>query len=274
MQYGRLTKKALSDLVNRRGDTKTNISKIIYYGFVQNVIFAALQNGLSFLLFGSDDEELIDDKASRAFNSALDSFLRGMGIHGALASTLKNTAIEWQKQKSAGFGKERPEKIMQAVVNLSPPAGSKVRKIMQAYYSDAYNEGVPEQLGWRLENPNFAMAASLTEALTNIPAARLLNKANNLEEAITGSHEPWKRAALVAGWDKWSLGIKDEELEQAKEDAKKQRARDKKINKDKKQKVSGQKEVRCHGINSQGNRCGLTAVTDVKRWKCFHHRNQ
>ena len=274
MQYGRLTKKALSDLVNRRGDTKTNISKIIYYGFVQNVVFAALQNGLSFLLFGSDDEELIDDKASRAFNSALDSFLRGMGIHGALASTLKNTAIEWQKQKSAGFGKERPEKIMQAVVNLSPPAGSKVRKIMQAYYSDAYNEGVPEQLGWRLENPNFAMAASLTEALTNIPAARLLNKANNLEEAITGSHEPWKRAALVAGWDKWSLGIKDEELEQAKEDAKKQRARDKKINKDKKQKVSGQKEVRCHGINSQGNRCGLTAVTDVKRWKCFHHRNQ
>jgi hypothetical protein len=274
MQYGRLTKKALSDLVNRRGDTKTNISKIIYYGFVQNVVFAALQNGLSFLLFGSDDEELIDDKASRAFNSALDSFLRGMGVHGALASTLKNTAIEWQKQKSAGFGKERPEKIMQAVVNLSPPAGSKVRKIMQAYYSDAYNEGVPEQLGWRLENPNFAMAASLTEALTNIPAARLLNKANNLEEAITGSHEPWKRAALVAGWDKWSLGIKDEELEQAKEDAKKQRARDKKINKDKKQKESGQKEVRCHGINSQGNRCGLTAVTDVKRWKCFHHKNQ
>ena len=31
MQYGRLTKKALSDLVNGRGDWKTNISKIKNY---------------------------------------------------------------------------------------------------------------------------------------------------------------------------------------------------------------------------------------------------
>ena len=93
MQYGRLTKKALSDLKNRRGDTKTNISKIIYYGAVQNIIFSALQNGLAFLMWG-DEEEGIQDKTQRAFNSAFDSFLRGMGIHGAIISTLKNTAIE------------------------------------------------------------------------------------------------------------------------------------------------------------------------------------
>ena len=42
-QYARLTKKAILDLKNKRGDAKTNISKIIYYGVAQNIIFTALQ---------------------------------------------------------------------------------------------------------------------------------------------------------------------------------------------------------------------------------------
>ena len=37
-QYARLIKKAASDLKNGRGDAKTNISKIIYYGVAQNLI--------------------------------------------------------------------------------------------------------------------------------------------------------------------------------------------------------------------------------------------
>jgi hypothetical protein len=45
-QYARLIKKAVSDLKNGRGDAKTNISKIVYYGFVQNLIFNAAQQAL------------------------------------------------------------------------------------------------------------------------------------------------------------------------------------------------------------------------------------
>ena len=41
-QYARLIKKAASDLKNGRGDAKTNISKIIYYGVAQNLLFNAL----------------------------------------------------------------------------------------------------------------------------------------------------------------------------------------------------------------------------------------
>ena len=41
MQYMRLTKKAFLDLKNGRGSAKTNISKIVYYTFVQNIIFSA-----------------------------------------------------------------------------------------------------------------------------------------------------------------------------------------------------------------------------------------
>ena len=52
MQYARLIKKAASDLKNGRGDAKTNISKILYYGFVQNLIFNALQQAVFALGFG------------------------------------------------------------------------------------------------------------------------------------------------------------------------------------------------------------------------------
>jgi hypothetical protein len=36
MQYARLQKRAFQDLANGRGSSKTNISKIVYYGVVQN----------------------------------------------------------------------------------------------------------------------------------------------------------------------------------------------------------------------------------------------
>ena len=42
MQYARLQKSAILDLANGRGDYKTNFSKVMYYGFVQNLMFNAL----------------------------------------------------------------------------------------------------------------------------------------------------------------------------------------------------------------------------------------
>ena len=62
MQYARLIKKASSDLINRRGDMKTNISKIIYYAAVQNLIFNALQQAIFAIAFGDSDEEKEDEK--------------------------------------------------------------------------------------------------------------------------------------------------------------------------------------------------------------------
>ena len=56
----------------------------------------------------------------------------------------------------------------------------------------------------------------------------MVNKANNIEEALTGNHELWQRMALMGGWDMWSVGIKDEEVVQAKEEAKQERKEQKK----------------------------------------------
>ena len=129
------------------------------------------------------------------------------------------------------------------------------------------------------------------EALTNIPVARIINKANNIEEALTGNHQLWQKIALISGWSKWSLGIEDEELEKAKTKVKEQRVIDKKTEKETKKKEEEKKKkealktgkiVRCSGTKSNGERCSLTTGysqreqiafknSGKKTGKCPHH---
>ena len=109
--------------------------------------------------------------------------------------------------------------------------------------------------------------------------ARVLNKANNLEEALTGNMEMWQRIALALGWSKWDVGIKDEELEEAKEIAKEERKEEKKQEKieqkeKEKQEMEDQgfKMIQCSGTNSAGQQCGLMSpYTKEDTWKCRHH---
>ena len=294
MQMTRLTKKAISDLANGRGSVKANISKILYYGAIQNLIFGTLQSGLAWAMWG-DDEEEIKRKEIRVANGMLDTLLRGTGIYGAALATLKNTILQWKAQSEKGYGKRQDWKITQEMVNISPPLGSKMRKIMSASKTEEYNKGVGDKLGLRVENPNLSIGANIIEATTNIPTGRVLNKANNLEEAFTANMKLWQRAALVAGWNMWDVGHKDEELIKAKEDVKadKKKTKDikrdvdkqiKKAIKDNQKKIKEQEEkdrkekegiktVQCSGIKSNGQRCSLTTETKKESWKCQYHRS-
>ena len=108
MQYARIQKRAIQDLVNSRGDWKENLSKIVYYGGIQNLMFNALQQGIQFLLFDGDeekDQEKREKRIQRTLNGMIDSQLRGLGIYGALSVTLKNTLMEIAEQA----GKKTPE---------------------------------------------------------------------------------------------------------------------------------------------------------------------
>ena len=278
MQYTRLTKKALSDLANGRGDWKTNISKIVYYGAVQNIIFASLQSALFFVMWGGEKED-IEDKTKRTLNSALDSFLRGTGLYGAIIATTKNSILENERQKAKGWNREDGKTILE-IVNLSPPIGSKLRKIWNAMKTEQYNEGVSEKIGWRIENPNLYKWASYIEAATNIPTQRLVKKANNLEEALTSDHLMWQRILMGLGWSGWSIGAKDEELEAAKADAKATRSErkkeEKKKEKEKEKKemeAQGMKIVRCSGTNSKKKRCGIYSKYQKENtFRCRYHK--
>ncbi len=225
MQMTRLMKKATLDLVNGRGDVKSNISKIMYYGVIQNIIFGALQSGLMWTMFG-DDEEEIKKKELRVANGVLDTLLRGTGVYGAAASTIKNVLLQWDAQRKKGFGQQDYSKISQDIINLSPPLGSKHRKILSSVKTYEYNEEVINEMDYGIDNPMWSVAGNVIEGITNIPAGRLVNKANNIDEAITGNMAMWQRAALLLGWNKWDVGIKDADVEQAKTDIKERKEED------------------------------------------------
>ena len=237
-----------------------NIAGIAYYGLIQNIYFGALQTGLMFMLFGWDDDEERKEKLElRVTNGALDSILRGTGVYGAAVSTLKNVLMKWKEEREKPGWKRDNMNIAQELVNLSPPLGTTMRKIMGAIRTEEYNKGVSKEIGLRIENPNLSIAANWTEALTNLPVARVLTKANNIEEALTGNHDVWQRVALLSGWSKWSLGVEDEELERAKDKAKETRKKEKE-----------KKKVRCVAIKSNGARCKNNASGKSKR--CYAHK--
>ena len=56
-QYARIIKRSTQDLIAGRGDPKTHLSRIAYYGFLQNAIFNFLQQAMFTAMMGDDEEE-------------------------------------------------------------------------------------------------------------------------------------------------------------------------------------------------------------------------
>ena len=210
MQYARIQKRAAQDLINGRGDWKTNVSKIVYYGAVQNLIFNALQQAVFALGFGEDeDEEEMDakksEKISRIANGMIDSQLKGLGIGGAAVVALKSTLMELGKQ----YSKDRP-KYEEAVFDLlgfSPPLGSKVQKIYSGLRSFSWNMKDIKDKGLSLDNPAYLAGAQITTGLTNIPLDRVIKKLNSMRGIVSEQSSLWQKVALGLGWSTWDVGL-------------------------------------------------------------------
>ena len=209
-QYARLTDKAIRDLKNNRGDAKTNISKIIYYTTVQNLIFNALQQALFAMAF--DDEEPDDkekkDKYIGIANGMADSLLRGAGFAGAAVSVGKNSIIRIINEME----KKQPklEKVGYELTKISPPISAKLSRINQAARSYQWDKDKMVNGGWGLDNPAYLAAGNVISALTNVPLDRGIKKINNVVKATDSDLELWERLALFGGWQDWEIGIKEE----------------------------------------------------------------
>lgn len=212
MQYTRLTKKAALDLVNGRGDWKTNTSKILYYGAVQNIIFTALQQAMFAMLF--DDDEIDDEEQTEAstkiVNGIADTFLRGSGVGGAAVATMKNIIMEIIKQKKS----KRPDytKAALKLTTLSPPVDTKIRKLMSAGRAFTYKQSLKDmnRLGVDIDNPAALATGQVLSAVANLPADRAILKMQNVKGALSTEHEAWQRIAMGLGFADWQLGIKDD----------------------------------------------------------------
>ena len=205
MQYARLQKRAFQDLAAGRGDSKTNVSKLIYYGVVQNIIFNSLQQAMFAIGFGDEDEEKDEKRSIRTLNGMLDSTLRGLGIAGATVSVIKNFLLDVYERS----GRSRPEYVdaVYKLLQISPPVSSKISKIRQAAYMFDSKKRRKEIMdkGFSIKSPAFMAFAKTISATANIPLDRVLQKFDNLEGATSEEAEMWQRIAMLAGWPRWDI---------------------------------------------------------------------
>ena len=233
MQYTRLMKKASQDLINGRGDAKTHISKILYYGAVQNFIFNAMSTTLFALIPGFDEDEEDEDakqkekdyKVAKVLNGMGDSIIRGTGIYGAIFSTLKNTYKTWEREKEKGFKADQTKTIIE-LANLSPPIGSKLRKTYTAIQTYQFDKAVIDKHPWDVTidgkfnlSPTYSIIGNLSSAYLNIPLDRAIAEVQGIAEALDNRNSKLQRIALAAGWRTWNVGAKNEEFDLIKAEA-------------------------------------------------------
>jgi len=211
MQYARIQKRAAQDLINGRGDAKSHISKIVYYGAIQNLIFNTLQQAVFALGFGDDDETDEDkatkrkDKAIAVANGMIDSQLKGLGIFGSATVALKNALTTLAEQ----YNKKGPkyEKAVADLLNFSPPLGSKISKIRGGLRSFSWNMGEMKKKGYSLDNPAYLAGAQVVTGFTNIPLDRVAKKINNVRGIVNERSALWQKVALSLGWSTWDVGL-------------------------------------------------------------------
>ena len=198
-QYTRLTKKAGSDLINGRGDAKSNVSKIVYYMFVQNLIFNFLQNAL-FAAEAEEDETklqaiLKSDKVPRVVNNMSDSLLRGLGFSGAVLSMLKNTGLAYYKEKQKDTWRQDSSNVLLALTDISPPIDHKARKLKALVEIGKYENDIPDSVE----------AAINIASILNVPLDRVQRKLENMQGAADKDLDNWVRAFQLIGWSEWEL---------------------------------------------------------------------
>ena len=207
MQYARIIKRASQDLINGRGDWKSNVSKIVYYAAIQNIAFNALQNALFAEAFGEDEEEDEEqsNKQGRIANGMADSLLRGLGIQGAAVSALKNSLITIANEND-----KKSPKFVKAVYDLfdfSPPLDSKFRKLRSGANTITWERENIKNKGFDLNNPAYLASAQIVSGLTNLPLDRAIQKMNNIRAIMSNSSQNWQKVAMALGWSTWDVGL-------------------------------------------------------------------
>ena len=167
------------------------------------------------LAFTDVDDEEEERKTDRLTNTVVDSLLRGTGIYGAVLATAKNIMLEFYKQDEKGWKADHAYTLLQ-FANISPPIGSKMRKLYSATQTRKFNKEVMQDMGMSIDNPMVPAIGTGIEAFTNIPLGRAITKINNAREALNDENDMWQRIALMMGWNTWDLGVENQLIEDKK----------------------------------------------------------
>jgi hypothetical protein len=190
----------------------------------------------------------------------VDTILRGSGVYGAIGASLKNTLIKFYENEGKDpFQKDNASILLEAI-NLSPPIGSKLRKLNNALKTREYEKDVIEERGWEITrngrvnlSPSYRVLGSTAEAILNIPLERTIAEISALTEMTDQRNSSLERIALALGWRTWDLGVPNEEEDQIKVEAKerKKQERKDKLQREREEKKRLEEEKRFEGLSNK-----------------------
>tara|TARA_R110000823_G_scaffold160400_1_gene291824 strand:- start:94 stop:576 length:483 start_codon:yes stop_codon:yes gene_type:complete len=128
--------------------------------------------------------------------------------------------MEYMKQNKKGFTGDQAYTVL-TFLNISPPIGSKTRKMYSAMQTERFNKKIiPNMSPWDISNPRYQSIGTGIEAFTNVPLGRAVSKANNIKQALNSDHENWQRVSMALGYNTWDVGVKDSEVLKVREETK------------------------------------------------------
>jgi hypothetical protein len=286
MQMNRIMMKDILDISKGRyegyygeNSLTSKLSRIGYYGFAQSAIFAGLQSGAFALMANSDDDEKIAESKINMLNTTADSFLRGMGVSGAVVNGFRLAIQEFIKQDAKKYNADYSE-VAEKLLNISPTIGSKFSKLDAAGNTYKWNKKLIKEEGLTLNGPLMQASTQTIESLTNVPLGRYYNKGNNIQNALDDDFYNWQRVLMGLGWGNWGLGEgktrfvtknkgrKDERKEYVTKEGLRRYEAEKKIEKrEKEEKKAAQN--RCTARTSSGRRC--KNMVNKPKTRCYAH---
>ena len=228
-QYARIIKRAAQDLKNGRGDAKTHLSRIVYYGVLQNVVFNFLQQAMFAAMMGDDEDESEEataaksasntKKAIKVANSMTDGILRGIGVAGAVVSVAKNLAIKLYERSQKTRNQNLAATIKDEVMKISPPISSKLSKAGKVGNAFEWGKKEIEFDEMSLKHPYVTAATNTVAALTGLPLDRAQGMAIDAVDIASDETETWMKPLIALGWPKWQL-MSEEATAKEREDKK------------------------------------------------------
>ena len=93
-------------------------------------------------------------------------------------------------------------KVLIEALNISPPVGSKIRKIHSAMIERKFNDD-------SIVKPSLLAL----EGATNVPFHEFYQMIEDVESLTSEQLEAWQKLAVVLGYPEWQVDIAMEELE-------------------------------------------------------------
>jgi len=125
--------------------------------------------------------------------------------------------MRYIKEEEKGFTADHTYTLLE-LANISPPIGSKLRKVYGAIQTNKFDRDVIDERGFAVTDiqgklnlsPSYQIMGNLSSAFFNLPLDRVVAETNALSEALDDRNTAYQRIALALGWRTWDVNAKNE----------------------------------------------------------------